>query len=242
MPEQRENSVLFSLKELRRIEDDRIRQEEADIRAQSEAQRKSREDAERRAREDVERLRKEEEDKVRRLEEEQVARSREEQMRLQEAERRARVDAEMRLQEERMRLEIQHHKGKSPLPAIIAVAAVVVALAGGVIYKLRADAQTEKIALQRRAAEDQDRIRRDADERARRLEARIAQKEQDLRTAKTEEERTHLRNEIAQERRRAAPARPREPARTQDTPTPAAKPGVRPKREISDNPLEGLKL
>src|SRR4051812_37497612 len=192
MPEQRENSVLFSLKEPRRLEDDRIRQEEAELRAQAEAERKAREDAERRAGEEVERRRREEEDRVRRVEDEQVARTREEQMRLQEAERRARVDAEMRLQEERMRLELQHKKARSPLPAVIGVGAVVVALAGGVIFKLRADAQAEKIVEQRKTAEEVDRIRRESDEKARRLEALIAQKEIDLRTAKTEEERNRL--------------------------------------------------
>jgi colicin import membrane protein len=242
MPEQRENSVLFSLKELRRLEDDRIRQEEAEIRAQAEAERRAREDAERRAREDVERRRREEEDRVRRVEDEQLARSREEQLRLQEAERRARVEAEMRLQEERMRLEIQSKKGRSPLPAVIAVGVVVVAIAGGVIYKLNADAQAEKLVEARRAADEVERIKREADDRAKRLEALIVQKEKDLQTAKTEEERVRLRNEIerAQERRRAVPRR--EAPRKEEVSPAAAKPAIRPKRVVSDNPLDGLKL
>lgn len=244
MAEQRENSVLFSLKELRRLEDDRIRQEEADVRAQAEAERKAREDAERKARDDAERHRKDEEDKVRRSAEEQVARTREDQMRLAEAERRARVEAEMRLQEERMRLEMQHKKGKSPMAAIFVVGAVVVGLAGAIIYKVQANAEADKIASEQRAAAEQDRIKRDADDRMRRLEAQIAQKEKEMRAAKSEEERTRLRAEIehaSQERRRAAPPRPRETTRSQEA-TSAPKPLIRPKREINDNPLEGLKL
>jgi colicin import membrane protein len=246
MPEQRENSVLFSLKELRRIEDDRIRQEETDARARVEAERKAREDAERKAREDVERRHREEEDRIRRGEQEKVAREREEQMRLAEAERRHRVEAEMRLQEERMRLEVHARKGKSPLPAIIVVGCVVVALAGGIIYKLHADAEADKIAMQHRVAEEtarQERELREAQDKQRRLEALIAQKERDLKEAKTEEERSRIRGELerAQERKRAAPGRTRD-VRTQDTA--ASKPSARPikKRDFSDNPLDGLKL
>jgi len=241
MPEQRENSVLFSLKELRRLEDDRIRQEEAELRAQAEAERKARDDAERRAREDVERRRREEEERVRRVEDEQVSRTREEQMRLQEAERRARVDAEMRLQEERMRLELQPKKARSPMPAILGVGAVVVALAGGVIFKLRYDAQTD-IAEARKSAEELERIKRESDEKARRLEALIAQKEKEFRAAHTEEERARLRNELerAQERRRAVPAR-REAKAPVEAPVQMG-PVIRPKRAVSDNPLDGLKL
>src|SRR2546423_15047796 len=82
MPEQRENSVLFSLKELRRIEDDRIRQEETDARARVEAERKAREDAERKAREDVERRHREEEDRIRPGEPEKGGRERGGQMRV----------------------------------------------------------------------------------------------------------------------------------------------------------------
>jgi len=143
-----------------------------------------------------------------------------------------------------MRLELQHRKGKSPWPAVAAVGALVLMLAGGVIYKLNADAARERAALQRQAAEEQDRARREAREaadKAHRLEEIINKKEQDLRTAKTEEERSRIRNDIerAQERRRAVPVR-RE-ARNQEAT--ASKPAVlKPRPQISDNPLDGLKL
>src|SRR6185369_16742017 len=77
MFEQRENSVLFSLKELRRIEDDRIRQEEADVQARVEAERHAREEAERRAREEVERRARDEADRVRKIEDDKLAHERE---------------------------------------------------------------------------------------------------------------------------------------------------------------------
>src|SRR5262249_61848503 len=49
-PQQKENSVLFSLSELRRIEEDRIKQEEEAERARVAAEQRARADAERRGR------------------------------------------------------------------------------------------------------------------------------------------------------------------------------------------------
>jgi hypothetical protein len=246
MPEQRENSVLFSLKELRRIEDDRIRQEETEAQARVEAERRSREDAERRAREEVERRRRDEEDRVRRIEEEKQGHEREGNMRLQEAERRARVEAETRLQEERMRLEIQHRKGKSPMPIVLAVAGVMVVIGGIVLYKVNAKAEADRIASEQKAQqalEERTKIQHEAEERLRHLEQVVAQKEKELATAKTEEERSRIRSEIAQEKKRATttPSR-REKQPNADVAPPPPRPGIRPKKTISDDPLEGLKL
>ena len=51
MAERRPNSVLFSLKELRRIEDDRVKQEETDEQKRKDAEVRAKEDAvQRRAR------------------------------------------------------------------------------------------------------------------------------------------------------------------------------------------------
>ena len=101
MSEQKESSVLFSLKELMNLEEDRIKTEEADRAAQAAAAERARQDAERQAREaEQARIRAEEE---RRRAEEQ--RSREEAARLEairvaeiekarvEAEQRARLEA-----------------------------------------------------------------------------------------------------------------------------------------------------
>ena len=119
MSEQKESSVLFSLKELMNLEEDRIKQEEETKRAQAEAAERSRLDAERRAREEEEaRIRAEE--NRRRTEE---ARSREENARLEalrlaEVEK-ARVEAEQRARMEAMAVPlddgvrlggVEHHK------------------------------------------------------------------------------------------------------------------------------------
>lgn len=241
MAEQRENSVLLSLREVRRMEDQRVRQEEDAIRAKADAERQSREDSERRVREDAERKRREEEDRLRRVEEDRLSREREEQLRLQEAERRARVEGETQLQQERMRLEISHRKAKSPMPAIAGVAAVVVLIAGGVVYKLYSDHKQELLA----AEQETIRIKQDADRKAetdRRLfEARMKQLEKQLETSTDEAQKAQLRMEMERARaQRAAPA-PRREAAKDSTPA-QPKPGLKNKKAIDDDPLGGIKL
>jgi hypothetical protein len=238
-----ENSVLFSLKELRRMEDDRIRKEDDDRRSLEEAERRAREDAERRAVEEVERARREAEERVRKTEEERLGRDREEQMRLAEAERRARVEGEMRLQHERMRLEVQHRKVSSPLKAILIAVSVVVVIAGGLVYKLWSDHRTE-LATQR--AESirlaQESAKRES-EYQKRYEAMVAQKERAMATAKSEEERNRIRVEMEQEREKERARRARAPRQVQPAvPKPSAPPTMRRPRDVPDDPLGGLKL
>jgi hypothetical protein len=238
-----ENSVLFSLKELRRMEDDRIRKEDDDRRSQEEAAVRARADAERRAIEEAERTRREAEERVRKTEEERLGRDREEQMRLAEAERRARVEGEMRLQHERMRLEVQHRKVSSPVKAILIAVSVVVVIAGGVVYKLWSDQQTE-LATQRaeRIRFEQESAKREA-ESQKRFEAMVAQKERAMATAKSEEERNRLRVEVEQEREKERARRARAPRATPQTaPRPSAPPTIRRPRDVPDDPLGGLKL
>ncbi len=239
MAEQRENSVLLSLREVRRMEDQRVHQEEAAIQAKADAERQAREDGERRIREEADRKRREEEDRLRRVEEDRLSREREEQLRLQEAERRARVEGETQLQQERMRLEISHRKAKSPMPAIAGVAAVVVLIAGGVVFKLYSDHKQELQA----AEQETIRIKQEGDRKAeaeRRLfETRMAQLEKQLATSTDEAQKAQLRVEMEKERARRAPT----PTRREPAATPSApKPSLKSKRPIDDDPLGGIKL
>src|SRR5262245_41270337 len=160
MPEQKESSVLFSLKELMNLEEDRIKTEEAEKAAQAAAAEKARLDAERQAREAEEaRIRAEEE---RRRTEEQ--RSREEAARLEairvaEIEK-ARVEAEQRARLEAMAAQQQHerslaaihgdeskHKLRKTLIAVAVVVPLVGTLAGVMIYKDYQSKQAEQNAL-----------------------------------------------------------------------------------------------
>ena len=205
MSDRRENSVLFSLKELRRIEDDRVRREQDDARTRAESARQAREAEERATREAEERRRLEEETRLRRIEDEKNAREREGSLRLQEAERRARVEGEVRLQEEKLRLDAQHRAKHSPVKAVLTVAGILVVIGGGLGYKMYSQHQTE-IAVQKaqiakveaeKAKVEAEKARAEAEFRTQM--ARI-QKDMDSRlaSAKSDEERDRIRAEAAQ--------------------------------------------
>lgn len=128
MSEQKESSVLFSLKELMNLEEDRIRQEEDDKKNRAQAEAKARDDAERKAREE-EAARVAADEERKRLE---ASRQREETARLEamraaeiekqkiEAERRAQLEAMSKQQEHARQLEmIKQDEGKKKLRNMI---------------------------------------------------------------------------------------------------------------------------
>jgi hypothetical protein len=249
MSDRRENSVLFSLKELRRIEDDRQRREQDELSARLEAERAAKEAAERAAREEEERRRHEEQERLRRAEEEKEARAREDQMRLQEAERRARVEADMQIQQERMRLEVHARAKNSPVKAVVGVSLVIIAIAGGLGYKMYQQHQTElaanraQLALveQQKAALAAAAAKAEAEYK---IQIAAIQKEMNnkLAHATSDAERARIREEASRE---ALAARSKHSATTgksssgesSSTQNKIKAPG---KHEISDNPLEGL--
>jgi hypothetical protein len=243
MAERRENSVLFSLKELRNIEDGRVKKEREDADARVASELAAKEAAERAVRDAEDRKRRDEEDRLRRIEEDKEGRIREEQMRLQEAERRARVEGEVRLQEQRMHLEAQaKRETKSPLKAILGVTGVLVIVAGGLGYKMYSDHQAE-LAEQRTKLADAEAAAKAAQTE---FQARIdkIQKEMNdqLAAAKTDEERARIKAEAAQKRADVASARPSHGHGQAKSDTPAEAPvhNYAKKRAVSDNPLEGL--
>ena len=243
MAERRENSVLFSLKELRNIEDGRVKKEKEDAEARVAAELAAKEAAERAVREAEERKRREEEDRLRRVEEDKENRIREEQMRLQEAERRARVEGEVRLQEQRMQLEAQaQREHKSPIKAILGVTGVLVVIAGGLGYKMYTDHQAE-LAVERTKLVDAQAAAQAA---RTELEARLAsiQKDMDakLAQAQTDAERAQIRAEAAQRREAVASTHSsRHGTKGESTPSSTPPPRrVAGKKDVSDNPLEGL--
>jgi hypothetical protein len=103
----RGDSLLVSLKELRKIETTRIETEQQEVRQKEEARIEATRARERREREEAERRRREAAEAAERAE-------REERLRLAEAERRARVEAEMQLEQERLRLELAATRGRPP--------------------------------------------------------------------------------------------------------------------------------
>jgi hypothetical protein len=245
MSERRENSVLFSLKELRRIEDDRVKREEDEAKAKAEADRAAKEAAVRRAREEDEQRRRTEEDRLRRIEEDKENKLREEQLRLQEAERRQRVEGELRLQEERMRLEVQSRKSSSPIKAVVSVAAVLVLIAGVLGYRMYSQHQAEVAVL------NAERARAEAENKAllRESELKLAaiQKdmEQKLAAEKDEGQRARIRADAERaqlEARQEVAKRAHKVASTaSDTPKPTTYKKVE-KKAVVDDPLAGIKF
>lgn len=160
MSERKESSVLFSLRELQTIEEERVSEEaqsaiqaaenirlakEAEVQAvrdAEEARRQATELAERQARDEVER------------------KQREEQMRLEDSERRARVDAQAMIEQQRMakemELKVMEAKRKKPAWIIAAVVAIVLVAGGALFLKNQSDnraAAKEAEQVQRLAIE-----------------------------------------------------------------------------------------
>jgi hypothetical protein len=236
-----ENSVLFSLRELRRIEDDRVKKEQEAARAKAEAERQAKEAADRATREAEERRARDEAERARLAREADEQREREGSLRLQEAERRARVEGEMRINEERMRLEMQHKKKHSPIKAVVSVAGVIVLISAGVGYKMYSDHQKE-LAI---AREDKARVEIEAKKKQAELEARYAMIEKEfadkLKKAKSQADIDQLQRERMQLRLDAQAgrtARPHAAAKT-DAPAKTVVPNFK-KRDIPDDPTLGL--
>jgi len=241
-----ENSVLFSLKELRRLDDDRQRQEDDERQAKLEAEQRAREEADRRVREEADRRVREEADRVRRAEEERQAREREDQMRLAEAERRARVEGEMRLQEQRMRMEANVQVAhKSPLKLVAGAVAVVVLLGSGVAYKLYSDAEKARVEqlaqrklledAQARAAAENQRLQAQLAEKERQYKAQLAQMEKERQEARTQADKDRIQARIDNLNR----GHKRPGSATSAPNTGSANPGIH-VRDISDDPLGAL--
>jgi hypothetical protein len=235
-----ENSVLFSLKELRRLADERMKAE-ADARAaQAEAERRAKAEAEQRARDEEARRAREEEERRQRAESEREARQREDRLRVEEAERRARVEGELKLRErqlleEQRQQQIQRPRpGRSAWMATAAGAALFVAVGGGLAARASRQRQAETKALEQEIASLGEQAR--AAQRA--FDAKIRALEQkahpDLGEAKP-----------ARDKEPIEPARPRPPRRTAPPVRPAA-PAPKPpfhvphKPGISDDPLGDL--
>lgn len=237
-----ENSVLFSLRELRRIEDDRVKKEQDSARAKAEAERQAREEADRVAREAEERRVRDEAERARMAREAGEQRQRDEQLRLEEAERRARVEGEMRINEERMRLEMQHKKKHSPVKAVLTVTGILVVIGGGIGYKMYSQHQTDLAAERAERERISAQARKDRAE----LEAKLVGIEKNmtdqLARAKTEEERQRIRiaaaeaKAVAQGKQQGS----RHTSTTKAQPDKPVLPTIKGKREISDNPLDGF--
>jgi colicin import membrane protein len=205
MAERKESSVLFSLRELRSIEEERIAEEEAARRRAEEERKRAAEEAERRVREEAEARRQAAEDAERRGREEVERRHREERLRVEEAERRARVEAQANLEQQRlaheMELRVMEVQRKRPT-ALIAVAAVLLLAVGGLGFlAYKKSQESEQLDKQLAALLDQiDKTKAEADI----LDAKYAKDLQAIRDAKTTEAREAAERQAEETRRQKA--------------------------------------
>lgn len=205
MAERKESSVLFSLRELRSIEEERIAEEEAARRRAEEERKRAAEEAERRVREEAEARRQAAEDAERRGREEVERRHREERLRVEEAERRARVEAQANLEQQRlaheMELRAMEVQRKRPT-ALIAVAAVLLLAVGGLGFlAYKKSQESEQLDKQLAALLDQiDKTKAEADI----LDAKYAKDLQAIRDAKTTEAREAAERQAEETRRQKA--------------------------------------
>jgi colicin import membrane protein len=198
MSEQKESSVLFSLKELMSLEEDRIKSEEAEKAASAAAAEKARQDAERAAREAEEaRIRAEEE--RRRMEE---LRSREEAARL-EAIRQAEVET---ARVERSLELMKNDESKKKLrKTLLAIAIAVPVIGVGVGYfaydsyqKGQAKIQAQEAAA-RQLEEEKKKIEAQMKEQQSKIDGLLTQ----LSSAKDEATRLALQKQLEEEREKA---------------------------------------
>jgi colicin import membrane protein len=245
MAEKRENSVLFSLMELRSIEDDRVKTEEEAARAKAEAERMAREEAIRRAKEAEEQKVRDEQDRIARLENEKERQIREERNRVDEAERRAKVEAAARLEEARIQAEIHAAavSKKPPTGMIIGIVGAVILIAGGSLaYVLGVYLPAEQAKQALAAQEAQDRAVKNA---LRDLETKLnSEYEAKINATKDEAEKARLKAEMAA-RKAAAEADAQRKIHKAAPAGAAKKPGsagIPDKCKNSDDPLCGAGL
>lgn len=244
------NSVLFSLGELRRIEEQRVADEERRRQDAVQAAQRAREDADRRKREEEDRKQHELEERARLEREAREAADREERLRLAEAERRARIDAEMKLQQHRIAMEaeaaakVKAHKLRNTILVIAGSAVVALAGLGYFLHKKSEDqrrAEQARLELSQRIED----LKRDAAAREARfkaeqdgLEEQMGALNERLRSAKNDAKR-----ELLQRQREALLKQKADLAERQARAREAAQ---RKAKRLNvgggDDPLGGLKL
>jgi hypothetical protein len=247
MPEAQENSVLTSLKELRRQEEERVKQEKAKAEAKAEAERREKEENERRAKQETEQARLAEEDRKKRAEEDKLAREREESLRVEEAERRARIDAEMKLQHERMRLEVEARATVQAKPApkglIIGIVIGVLVIGAGVVAKIKSDHAAAETQARVAAQKEKDELLRKQQEQELAFQAQITKLTKQLSEAKSDADREALRQQIAEassRRATAAAATRSRPSKETASKPEAPQKLIKDKRQVVMDPLDGL--
>lgn len=216
MAERDPNSVLFSLKELRQIEEQRTAEEKKAVQDRIEAARRAKEEEEQQVKAAEARLQRAEEERVQREREARERAARDERIQLAEAESRARIEADMRLQQHRVQVEAEAEarSGAHTLRKIVVtvVALAVVVLAGlGYFLKVKSDEKQRAEAAQQRIAQQIEALKQEFaqaqaqfEQDQRESEERMLALDNKLKNAKDAATRELLSKQRADERERAA--------------------------------------
>jgi len=181
MAEKRENSVLFSLRELRQIEESRVQEEEHAVRSADEQRARAKADAERRARDEEEAKLRAERDHQRAMEEARVAAEREARMRVESAEATERARQQAALEQQRLQHEMELRRAevakKRPTWMLVVTGIAIVAAIGLVFFAIERKKAQEKADEENRIAQ----IEKDkAEQRMKELNAQVEKFQRDL--------------------------------------------------------------
>src|SRR3569623_1432953 len=227
--EKREISVLFSLRELRQIEESRVQEEEHAVHNTKEERRLAKEAAERKIREAEEAKIREERDHQRSIEEARVAAEREARMRVEagEAAERQRNQAALEQQRLQQEMELRCAEAAKKRPTwMLAVTGFAIVAAIGLIFfaihrKNAADEADRQAELDRKAKEEAVKVAADAQEKVERIQHdlddlndkitkavdAVATAQNDADRASARQKLANLQKEQAEMRQRAADAK-----------------------------------
>ncbi len=240
MAERRENSVLFSLRELRGIEEERVKGEEDAEKARIEAERRAREEEIRRAKEAEEAKRRAEEDRIRAEQSERERHAREDQLRLQESERRAQIEAAAKLEQHRIEAEARARMDakKFPVGAVVGgVAGLIVVAAiimGVLVHNHNVELARQQQELQAKADAERKQLAAQAEAEKRQIEGQLAALQSQLDKATNDAERAKIRAQIE------ATRAPKHVASSKPKSDEPAKPAAKKIKTDTSDPLGGL--
>jgi DNA repair exonuclease SbcCD ATPase subunit len=179
--EKRENSVLFSLRELRQIEENRVQEEEHAVRSAEDARRQAKEAEERRKREEEEAKIRAEREHQRQIEEARVAAEREARMRVESAEAAERARQQAALEQQRLQQEMELRRAevakKRPTWMLAVTGIAIVGVIIAIIVGVKAYSQSQEDAEKRQAAE---RASEEYGKQVKEAQARIEKAQHDL--------------------------------------------------------------
>ncbi len=179
--ETRENSVLFSLRELRQIEESRVQEEENAVRSAEEARIRAKQEAERKAREEEEARIRAERDHQLSIEEARLNAEREARMRVESAEAAERQRHQAALEQQRLQQEMELRRAevakKRPTWMLVVTGLALVAAVGLIFFAIQKMNQSEQDT---KAKQEAERIAEQAAKDAKEAQDKVARLSNDL--------------------------------------------------------------